>query len=64
MIALKREPSDIRASTIGVVSSTRRPTAADDALDDLHQVLVVLVKTTFVLTSFALALDEHGSSDR
>ena len=26
MIALKREPSDSRASTIGVVSSTRRPT--------------------------------------
>ena len=26
MIALKREPSNMRASTIGQVSSTRRPT--------------------------------------
>ena len=41
MIALTREPSGRRASTIGLDSSMRRPTAADDALDDLHQVLVV-----------------------
>ena len=42
MMALTREPSASRASTIGLDSSMRRPTDADDALDDLHQVLVVL----------------------
>ena len=36
MIALTREPSASRASTIGLDSSMRRPTRADDALDDLH----------------------------
>ena len=42
MIALTREPSGRRASTIGELSSTRRPTAGDDPVDDPHQVLVVL----------------------
>ena len=41
MMALTRLPSGRRASTIGDVSSTRRPTWADDALDDLDQVGVV-----------------------
>ena len=36
MIALTREPSCRRASTIGLDSSMRRPTEADDALDDLR----------------------------
>ena len=42
MIALTREPSGRRASTIGLDSSMRRPTDADDALDDAQQVRVVL----------------------
>ena len=42
MMALTREPSGRRASTIGELSSTRRPTRADDAIDHAHQVPVVL----------------------
>ena len=36
MMALTREPSGRRASTMGDASSTRRPTADDDLLDDLR----------------------------
>jgi hypothetical protein len=39
---LTREPSGRRASTIGDDSSMRRPTAEDDAVDDLEEVAVVL----------------------
>ncbi len=41
MMALTREPSLRRASTMGVDSSTRRPTWRDDLVDDAQQVLVV-----------------------
>ena len=56
MIALTREPSGRRASTIGELSSTRRPTRADDAVDDAHQVLVVLERRRQPL-EHAAALD-------
>ena len=42
MIALTREPSVRRASTIGEDSSTRRPIGRDDPVDDAHDVVVVL----------------------
>ncbi len=41
MMALTREPSLSRASTMGVDSSMRRPTWRDDLVDDPQQVLVV-----------------------
>ena len=41
MIAFTRDPSLRRASTIGELSSMRRPIARHDAIDDLHQVRVV-----------------------
>ena len=46
MIALNREPLGSRASTIGEVSSTRRPTSRHDPVDDLEQVLVVSETTS------------------
>ncbi len=49
MMAFKREPSGMRASTIGQVSSTRRPTLRHDAVDDLHQVRLSR-KTTLVFS--------------
>jgi len=39
---LTREPSGSRASTIGELSSTRLPNRAHDAVDDAHQVAIVL----------------------
>ena len=42
MMALTREPSVRRASTIGLDSSMRRPIGRDDAVDDAHDVVVVL----------------------
>ena len=42
MITLTREPSLRRASTIGDDSSMRRPMLRDDAVDDLHQLLIAL----------------------
>ena len=42
MMALTREPSASRASTIGLDSSIAPPDRAHDALDDLEQVAVVL----------------------
>ncbi len=56
MIALTRLPSARRASTIGLVSSTRRPTSADDAVDDLPQMLVVAEANIRVFQA-AAALD-------
>ena len=58
MMALTREPSARRASTIGLDSSMRRPTRADDALDDLHQVTIVLEDDVgFLELAFALDVD-------
>ena len=58
MIALTREPSGRRASTIGDESSIRRPTARHDPVDDLEQVPVVLEADVGPLQP-AVALDEH-----
>ena len=41
MMALTREPSGRRASTMGLDSSTRRPTALDDLVDHLPVLAVV-----------------------
>ena len=59
MMALNREPLGSRASTIGEVSSTRRPTRETmiDIADDLQQVLAV-AKDDFRLLDPALFLDE------
>ena len=57
-ITFTREPSGRRASTIGEASSTRRPTAGDDPLDDAHQMGVV-GEAGVGLVEHACALDEH-----
>ena len=54
MIALTREPSGRRASTIGDDSSMRRPTRRDDAVDDPQQVLVVVEARPVVSSSLPL----------
>ena len=41
IIAFTRDPSCNLASTIGQVSSTRRPTLGHNAIDNLHQVTVI-----------------------
>ena len=56
--ALTRLPSGRRASTIGLDSSTRRPTAADDAVDHVPQVRLVL-EPDVLLAEHARALTEH-----
>ena len=53
---MTREPSLRRASTIGDDSSTRRPTGRDDAVDDVHQVRVV-VEAHLGQLELAAALD-------
>ena len=58
MIALTREPSCRRASTIGLRLVDAAADRADDALDDLHQVPVVLEDDAGFL-EHAVALDEH-----
>ena len=58
MIALTREPSARRASTIGELSSIAAADAADDAIDDAQQVLVVLERGACTRSSTPLALDE------
>ena len=50
MMALTRLPSGSRQSTIGLVSSTRRPAWPHDPLDDVQQMPVV-VKATSVRSS-------------
>ena len=40
--AFRREPSGSRTSTIGEASSSRRPSGADDAFDQLAQLVVVV----------------------
>ena len=69
MTALTREPSTRRASTIGDDSSMRRPIGRDDAVDDAHDVLVVLERDVGQL-ELAVALDvdlaravDHDFSD-
>ena len=57
MIALTREPSGRRASTIGDASSTRRPMRRDDLVDDAQQVLVVDELRRSVIVDLAAALD-------
>ena len=57
MAALTREPSGMRASTIGWLSSTRRPTAATILLHDAQQVRLVLERDVRLL-QLAVPLDE------
>ena len=65
MMALTRLPSGSRASTIGLVSSTRRPTRPDDPLDDLDQVAVVVEDDAARLQPpLALDVDQLGPVDQ
>ena len=57
MIALTREPSGRRASTIGEASSMRRPMRRDDLVDDPQQVLRRRRSRRSVRVELAVALD-------
>ena len=57
MTAFTREPSGRRASTIGDDSSMRRPSGADDAVDDPQHVLLGEELGVGQLDELAAALD-------